>query len=491
MVAIKFTILNNKRCRITCVDDALLGRIRNLLSYRQKGVEYTAAYQNGWSGITFLMNKKNEFSLGLLDKVKFYLTGLSEPFSTEDLRPTLPKIGGIDLTAKLTQLQKVPRDYQLEIVDAAMQNRRGIIRACTGSGKTLVTAIMTAKLNRPTNIYVISLDLLEQFHSLFAQIFDEPIGFIGNGKCEIHRINIVSVWSAGRALGTKLLPIEEGDDFDEDDSPSNYPKIVKCLQAAKLHLFDECHSVQSETIKSIYETIDPEYIYGLSGTPYRDDGRDILSTSILGEQIIDIPASRLIAEKWLAQPLIKFVSVPKARTHKGDNYQSIYKSYIVENEERNNLIISNTKELLNKGYQVLVLFKQLNHGKLLSELFEEARIEHEYLSGSYSLEKRVEVKERLLDKKSNLVLTSSIFDVGVDLPTLSGLVLAGGGSSPIKTLQRIGRVIRSSPGKQQACVVDFYDDTKYLKNHSKIRYEIYKSETGFKVFVPNLMKELK
>jgi superfamily II DNA or RNA helicase len=484
----KFIILNNKRCRIHCNNDALLNKIRNLLSYKQKGIEWTAAYQNGWSGITFLMSKKNEFSLGLLDKIKLYLIEHNELFTVEDLRLPLSIIEPIDLTPKLTQLQKVPRDYQLEIVDAAMQNRRGIIRACTGSGKTLVTAIITAKLNKPTNIYVISLDLLEQFHSLFSQIFDEPIGFIGNGRCDIQRINIISVWSAGRALGTKLTPIEEGDDFDKDDSPSNYPQIIKCLRTAKLHLFDECHSVQSETIKSIYDTIDPEYIYGLSGTPYRDDGCDILSTSILGEQIIDIPASRLIAEGWLAQPLIKFVPVPKTRGNKGDNYQTIYKNYIVENEERNNLILSNTKELLSKGYQVLVLFKQLNHGKLLSELFEETGIEHEYLSGSFSLEKRLEVKERLLNKQSNLVLTSSIFDVGIDIPTLSGLVLAGGGCSPIKSLQRIGRILRKYPGKSFAAVVDFYDDVKYLRSHSKIRREIYERENGFRIFVPASIK---
>jgi superfamily II DNA or RNA helicase len=488
---IKFTILNNRRCKISCPNEIILNGIRNLLSYRQKGVEYTSAYQNGWSGITFLMNKKGEFSLGLLEMVKAYLWSISETFEIEDLRAPLVPIEAMNIDPRLESLNKIPRDYQSEIVIAAMQNRRGIIRACTGSGKTLVTAIITAKLNRPSNIYVISLDLLQQFHDLFSQIFNEPIGFVGNGRCDIHRINVVSVWTAGRALGTKTAPIEEGDDFEKDDSPNNYPRIIDCLKKAKLHLFDECHSVQSDTIKSIYEVIDPEYIYGLSGTPFREDGSDILSTSILGDQIIDIPASRLIAEKWLAQPIIKFVPVSKARASKEDNYQSIYKSYIVENDERNELIVTNAKALLAKGYQVLVLFKQINHGKILSKLFEGENIEYEYLSGSYSLEKRMEVKERLLSKQSNLVLTSSIFDVGVDLPTLSGLILAGGGSSPIKTLQRIGRVIRSSPGKQQACVVDFFDDIKYLKKHSKIRHDIYVSEPGFKVFVPNSIKDLK
>jgi superfamily II DNA or RNA helicase/intein/homing endonuclease len=347
---------------------------------------------------------------------------------------------------------------------------------------TLVSSIITASLNKPTNIYVISLDLLQQFHSLFCEIFDEPIGFIGNGRCEISRINIVSVWSAGKALGNKEALSGEDDDFEEEDNPSNYPRIVKMLKSTKVHLFDECHSVQSATIRSIYNAIDPEYIYGLSGTPYRNDGCELLSTSILGDQIIDVPASRLIAEKWLAQPLIKFVRVPKMKGINGENYQSIYKSYIVENEIRNNLIIENAKMLLEKGYQVLILFKQLNHGKILSELLNEQGIDHEYLSGIDSLEERTRVKEKLLKKEANLILSSKIFDQGIDLPTLSGLILANSGKSSISVLQRAGRIIRSYPGKTYCCIVDFYDDVKYLKNHSLVRYNIYKSESGFKVF---------
>jgi len=169
----------------------------------------------------------------------------------------------------------------------------------------------------------------------------------------------------------------------------------------------------------------------------------------------------------------------------------VYKEYITENIIRNNLIINNTKELLTKNYQVLVLFKHLQHGKNLCELFDKQNITYEYLSGSDPLEKRMKVKENLLSKKSNLVLASSIFDIGVDISSLSALILTGGGKSSIRALQRIGRVIRKFPGKKFAAIVDFYDDVKFLKTHSKKRYKIYSTETGFKIIVPKeLRKEL-
>ena len=64
------------------------------------------------------------------------------------------------------------------------------------------------------------------------------------------------------------------------------------------------------------------------------------------------------------------------------------------------------------------------------------------LYGEDNLEERNKVKQQLYDKEIDIILASSVYDVGVDLSILSGLVLCGGGKSSIKTLQRVGRVIR-------------------------------------------------
>ena len=86
----------------------------------------------------------------------------------------------------------------------------------------------------------------------------------------------------------------------------------------------------------------------------------------------------------------------------------------------------------------------------------------------------------------DLLIASKIFDQGVDIPQLDALILAGSGKSSGRALQRIGRVIRTNPGKSNAIVVDFYDNAKYLKDHSQRRIDIYKSEPGFKIKLPNL-----
>lgn len=347
---------------------------------------------------------------------------------------------------------------------------------------TFLAAMMAAKFNKPTIIYVIGLDLLQQFYDLFSQIFDEKIGWIGNGICDIQKITIASVWSLGAALELKNNILIDDDNVEEEVSPSrrDKAKILNYLSEAKIHIIDECHACTCETLQSIHKYINPERIYGLSGTPYRDDGSDLLINSMLGEIIENISASELIAKGVLAQPIIKFINVP-FQPHNSSVYKQVYKEYIVDNEIRNQIIVDQTKKLIDKGYKPLVLFQTINHGKYLFEEFKKANMRCDLLHGNDSLDKRNEIKKKLDDDEIDCIIASTIFDIGLNLPKLSGLVLAGGGKSKVRILQRIGRVIRMIDGKSKAAIVDFMDNARYLDKHSKIRYETYLSEPGFKI----------
>ena len=83
--------------------------------------------------------------------------------------------------------------------------------------------------------------------------------------------------------------------------------------------------------------------------------------------------------------------------------------------------------------------------------------------------------------KHRCVIASSIFDEGVDVRPLSALILAGAGKSQTRALQRIGRVIRAYEGKKDAIVIDFFDDSKYLRKHSQARRKIYRTEPKFEI----------
>jgi superfamily II DNA or RNA helicase len=485
----KIIILDNKKCRIISDDADMLKELHQYLSFKLTGIEYTPAYQNGWSGITYLLSKTNKFNYGLLHKVECFLQDREVIYTVEDKRAPKVMVPELSIQDSLQKHHLIPRDHQERICQAALATDRGIIRAVTGSGKTLCTALITAKLNKPTIIYVIGLDLLDQFYKLYSKLFDEPIGYIGNGVCRIERINIASIWTIGRSLKLDIKDIinDDSDGGEQELDESNQTKIINLLAKTKLHIFDESHVVTTTTITEIYKNIDPEYLYGFSGTPFRDDNSDLQINGILGEQIIYVSASELIDKGLLAAPLIKFYTVPKMSVS-SNTYPTVYKEYIVENEIRNNLIVKLSKELIDKKYTPLLLFKQIKHGDILLEKLEDANIKCAMLYGNDTLDKRNEVKEQLVNKKIHLILASTIFDLGLDLPELNALVLCGGGKSSIRALQRIGRVIRMHGNKKFAAVVDFYDQVRFLKKHSMTRYSIYSLEKGFKVIKSKEMK---
>ncbi len=484
----KIIILNNKKCQFISEDVKLFKKLHNFLSYKIAGSEFM--YNGGWSGITYMMTKGGKFDLGLITKVKLFLESKNEEYLVEDTRP--PKIINkeLDISVKLKEHVLVPREHQIRILNAVCANEKGIVRGATGCGKTLSIALIIAKLNKPSIVFCVGIDICYQFYELFSKLFNEKIGYIGNGICDPQRITIASIWTIGRALSLDKKNIFDDEEYlnEKDMDESNNVKILNCLKQTNAFFCDECHTITNNTMNLIYRNIDPEYIFGFSGTPFKDDNTMLVSNSILGEQIIDVPASELIEKGILAKPIIKFITVPKMHLPSGSQYLSVYKDYIVENEIRNDLIIKSIQELLSKRYVPLVLFKQIKHGDILFKKITNAGIKCGMLYGNDSLDERNKVKAMLVNKEIDLILSSTIFDIGLNLEELSGLVLCGGGKSSIRALQRIGRVLRMIPGKTHACCVEFYDQAKYLKAHSMKRYNVYKSEPGFKIIKSKEMK---
>jgi superfamily II DNA or RNA helicase len=468
------------------------------LSFYVQGAEHTRQFKGyinhsgdfvKWDGFKKLLTPTLQFATGLVPRVQDFYQMADKTIEVVDKRPTKSVGKPQDILGNLAKLGKNPYPYQLEVLRAIDKHDRGIIKIATGGGKSLVAALIVAKLGKKSIIYVIGKDLLYQFHQFFSECFDEPIGIIGDGQCEIHDINIASVWTVGQAIGMKKSDILlDSDDDEEAVSKNKYADIVKMIKETKLHIIDECHLSACDTIQRIYKQSASEYFYGLSGSPWRDDGADLLIESILGKYIVNIPASRLIKDGYLAQAVIRFRVVPPYPTVLDRVYPSVYKRYVVENDTRNGLVLEAAKALVKKGYQTLVLFNSLKHGKILYDVFKK-HMKCAILDGSNDKDEREAVKKDLLNHKIDCVLASRIFDIGIDIPSLSGLVLACGGKSSVKALQRVGRVIRKYPGKKFAVIIDFADQAPFLDTHSRTRYRVYTSEEGFDVAWPTEIKK--
>ena len=111
--------------------------------------------------------------------------------------------------------------------------------------------------------------------------------------------------------------------------------------------------------------------------------------------------------------------------------------------------LKNAKKLIDKGYQVLILYSVIKHGEIISELLKDEGIDHALLKGKDSQDVRDGVKQSLMNGDIKCVVASKIFDVGVSIESLSALILASGGKSYVKTLQRVGRILRKWKNKKE------------------------------------------
>ena len=269
-------------------------------------------------------------------------------------------------------------------------------------------------------------------------------------------------------------------------------------------LVSNCHHIPSDTLSTVaMKCVNAYYRIGVSATPWRDTNDDILIEAALAKQNKEdyISASKLIELGYLVEPTIYFV--PIKDKFKGKNYQQVYNSAIVLNENRNKIIYKIAQKMYEKNKHILILFKQVNHGteialnlqKIISNKTHPIKIvnpknnkdvtimvkEVELLSGSDDTIKRLAVFEAIRQGICRCLVASTIADEGLDLPILDTLILAGGGKSSTRAFQRVGRVLRLHEGKEKAIVFDFKDFTPMLRRHSRERQKYYLKEPAWNI----------
>ena len=375
------------------------------------------------------------------------------------------------------------RNYQQEVISAAVAKGRGIIKAATGAGKTVICAgLMQALQRAPVLFLVTSCDLMTQAAAEFERFLrlnGEPVkvGRIGGGRQSFGDINVVTVQTAVRCLGEKYEKYDEedGDNGADSLSESSKLKLLELLNTAPVMFCDEVQHWAAKTCQLVSNAcMEARFRFGVSATPWRDQNDDLLIDGCFGRALADIRASDLIEKGVLVKPTIYFICTSSRIS---GTYAHIYKECVVENDARNSVIAETATKLRGEGRRVLVLVKQIAHGEKLESIIPNSK----FISGQDSGNERRQVFDSLRGGDDTICIATSIFDEGIDVRPLDALILAGSGKSATRALQRIGRVIRCFEGKKDAIVVDFDDDVKYLRAHSRARRNIYASEPLFEI----------
>ncbi|GIX43893.1 MAG: DEAD/DEAH box helicase [Candidatus Hydrogenedentota bacterium] len=460
-------------------DNLPLDKIDAATSFFLPGYQYTQRFIEGrWDGRRHLLDRRRmQFPAGLLPRVRAVLNAEGVAYQFIEETPVPQRT----LTFKRPPVEL--RDYQRACVQAALNARRGVLELATGAGKTLLAACLIHELGLPTLFVVHTRDLLHQTREVFRQHLSSKIGQVGDGKIDLQPVTVATVQTCSRAFGINVGLTPDDDEPLEDDPTevaARSKDVVEFVRSCPVVFFDECHHLPAECCYALaMETKNAHYRYGLSATPYRADRLDMLLEAALGEKIFCARASNLIERGYLVPPEIYFYAVSPYRTapSRRPDYATIFREYIIHNPERNAMIVEHARALAEEGKSVLVLVSQVAHGEVLRELMPEAPL----VQGTDSAEKRQKVFHRLGKKSLRIVIATTLADEGLDIPTLDAVILASGGKSETRALQRVGRSLRPAPKKKHATIIDFFDNAPYLQEHSLRRLEIFRTEPAFRI----------
>ena len=355
-------------------------------------------------------------------------------------------------------------DYQKQLIERGLQEKRGIIKSPTGSGKTLIMAGLVKALAGKKMV------LLFNAKQLLTQSYDfltETCGMDNIGLC----------FGEGYIYGDIMLCTVQ-----------SIEKILDThLEEAEVLMVDECHEFGNgkTTLAALRAFPKALYRFGFTATPPSDIIPKLNLEGSLGPVWSSVDTSGLVDAGKLTKPIIQLIDRPLTSSGLDEDmsYQEVYEAYITNNESRNNIIKEVVNEIRQKHRKarILILTKSLDHGRTLENLLGNGEVQ--FLQGADSLGERYKSIAAFRGSRgTSTLIGTKILQTGINIEEITHFINARGMKSEIATLQALGRALRRHETKEKVFVYDFLDKEKYLSGHSRARKRHYEKE-GHEVHV--------
>lgn len=464
--------------------------VQQILSYHVYGYEKTTSYIMGsWDGTSSFFRWSNStFPAGFL----YYLAanlkrrGYEINIVKKPLPPPLGKEHPV-----VGKYKEDPRyDYQYTTVDRLLKYGQIIAQCATGSGKTHIAELAFARINRPTLFITTRSILMYQMKERFEEDFGIPVSVIGDGEFGLEGNRSKLGMFTVAMVQTLYSRLSGADAHDRGEKRILKEKIKReteeLLKKFEFIILEEAHESSSNSYFDICNHCkNAFYRLALTATPFMKENEEsnMRLMAVSGAIGIKVTEKLLIDRGILARPYFKFIELqhrPKYLTRRTP-WQAAYRLGIVENEERNRLIVQEAVRAVKHGLSVMCLANQINHGKILKKLMKENGLRVDFIYGADDAKERSVALNRLKNREIDVLIGSTILDVGVDVPAVGMVILAGAGKTQVAIRQRIGRGLRAKKTGANVCfIVDFNDPFNiYLSNHANLRRRIIEKTDGF------------
>ena len=265
-----------------------------------------------------------------------------------------------------------------------------------------------------------------------------------------------------------------------------HDQTVALLSKFECVIMEEAHEASGNSYYDIMRhCVNAHYRLALTATPFmkEDEEANMRLMACCGPVGYRVTEKQLIDAGILAKPFFKYVTIknrpPKLYRHTG--WQAAYRLGVVECKERNELVVAEAVKAHRYGLSVMALVQHTAHGDLLKHMLTLAGLRVRFISGECDHATRKAALKELADKKIDVLIGTTILDVGVDVPATGMIILTGAGKAEVALRQRIGRGLRAKKsGPNVAFIVDFDDIfNDHLKVHYQQRHAIVAGTPGF------------
>lgn len=324
---------------------------------------------------------------------------------------------------------------QLEAMRSAHETIALLYHA-TGTGKT-VTAVSDAKrLGKRTLFLAHTKELVYQAYNCFRNLWPEvSVGRYVEGYREADAYVVCgSIQSVATNIGMF--------------APDDFGYLV----------IDECHHGTAETYRKIMSYFNPSFTLGLTATPERTDGEDLLDvfknvahkldlkTAVELDTLVPVRCIRIATNIDLRDVRIN-----------GFQYNALDLEGKIQIPGRNQLIVDTYCEYV-KSRPTVVFCMSVRHAQEMADLLQAKDIDARSISGSTKPAERKRILEQYESGKIPVLCACDLLNEGWDSPHTQVLFMARPTMSKTIYMQQLGRGMRKSEGKDHLMVFDFVDN---------------------------------
>lgn len=349
-----------------------------------------------------------------------------------------------------------PFSHQSEILEQLAVERsvhkrfRNLVVAATGTGKTLISAFDFARFmkTKPDAKFLFVAhreEILKQARSAYRGVLrNGAFGelWVGGHTPQNYRQLFVSIQTLNNQLGQLSL------------THDYYDYIV----------IDEVHHISASSYRSVLEHFSPSILLGLTATPERHDGGDILA-DFGGVIAAEVRLPEAINRRHLC-PFQYFGidddtdlrAIPWSR---GRYDIAQLSNLYTHNQARFEKILLSMQEIVTDigSMKALAFCVSKEHASYMAKQFLLKGIKADVLTSDNSQE-RQQKQQAIRTGNINVLCVVDIFNEGVDIPEVDTLLFLRPTESLTIFLQQLGRGLRLADGKECCTVLDFVGNSR-------------------------------